>query len=149
MPASHLWWLPQNTEWNEEFRAIGAAPSVEWSALARLANFQMDLLRTERLDALVRRKFSDDAAAPPVDIRLAVLGSCMVSHLVPAIRVAFLRRGIRAQGYTNPFGQYLQDLADPNSALHEFKPNAVLFAFDARHMLGKIAPARDAAANSS
>ncbi len=147
MPASHLWWLPQNTDWNEEFRSASAAASVEWSALARLANFQMDLVRTERLDALARRKFGDDKAMPPVEIRLAILGSCMVSHLVPAIRVAFLRRGIRALVYTNPFGQYLQDLADPNSALHEFKPNAVLFAFDARHMLGKIAPARDAAAS--
>ncbi|MEO7054893.1 MAG: HAD-IIIC family phosphatase, partial [Rhizomicrobium sp.] len=147
MPASHLWWLPQNTDWNEEFRSVSAAPSVEWSALARLANFQMDLVRTERLDTLARRKFGDGTAMPPVEIRLAILGSCMVSHLVPAIRVAFLRRGIRAQVYTNPFGQYLQDLADPNSPLHDFKPNAVLFAFDARHMPGKIAPARDAAAS--
>jgi FkbH-like protein len=147
MPASHLWWLPQNKDWNEEFRSVSAAASVEWSALAGLANFQMDLLRTERLDTLARRKFGNDAAIPPVEIRLAILGSCMVSHLVPAIRVAFLRRGIRAQVYTNPFGQYLQDLADPNSALHEFKPNAILFAFDARHMLGKVAPARDAAAS--
>jgi len=146
MPASHLWWLPQNTDWSDEFRSVGAATTVEWDTLVRLANFQMDLLRTERLDSLARRKFGNDQALPAADIRLAVLGSSMVSHLIPAIRVAFLRRGIRAEVYTNPFGQYLQDLADPQSALHAFKPNAVLFAFDARHMLGKIAPARDAAA---
>jgi len=70
----------------------------------------------------------------------------MVSHLIPAIRVAFMRRGIWAEIYTNPFGQYLQDLMDAGSALHAFKPNVVLFAFDARHALGRANAARDAAA---
>src|SRR4051812_35404189 len=75
MPASHLSWLPQNMDWNDEFRSAGAAATVEWDALVRLANFQMDLLRTERLDSLARRKFGNDQALPATDIRLAVLGS--------------------------------------------------------------------------
>ena len=84
-------------------------------------------------------------AGPP--IRLAVLGSSTLAHLIPAIRVGLLRRRIWAKVYTNPYGQYLQDLIDPKSALHQFKPTVVLFAFDARHALGKCNPSTDAAAS--
>ncbi len=148
MLASHLWWLPENADWREDLRAIGADAAVQWPALVKLANCRMDFVRTERLDKLAQSKF--EAAPPPgmPVVRLAILGSAMVSHLIPAIRVALLRRRIWAQIYTNPFGQYLQDLADPNSALHAFKPDAVLFAFDARHMLGKIDPSQGAAASA-
>ena len=147
MSVSDLWWLPENAQWSDEIRALGASPG--WDRFTALANCQMDFLRTERLDKLARNRFGDSPPAgttlPP--IRLAILGSSMVSHLIPAIRVAFMRRGLWAEVYTNPFGQYLQDLMDPGSELHAFKPNVVLFAFDARHALGKTSAARDAAAS--
>ncbi len=148
MLASDLWWLPENADWTGEIRALGAAPAAGWDRFMSLANCRMDFLKTERLDKLARNAFGD---GPPPGItlpavRLAVLSSSMVSHLIPAIRVAFMRRGIWAEVYTNEFGQYLQDLADPNSALHAFKPNAILFAFDARHALGRMDASRDAAA---
>jgi len=149
MFASRLWWLPESPSWNDEFRSVGAMAAVKWDSLAGLANFQMDFVRTERLDTLAQRLFGDDppsgTAGPPV--RLAILGSSTVAHLIPAIRVGLLRRRIWAKIYTNPYGQYLQDLIDPKSALHEFKPTVVLFAFDARHALGKIDPSMDAAAS--
>jgi len=145
MPASDLWWLPKNANWSDEVRSLG--PAAEWNRFTTLANCQLDFLRTERLDKLARKRFAD--TAPPgvtlPTVRLAILGSAMVSHLIPAIRVAFMRRGFWAEVYTNPFGQYLQDLMDPGSALHAFKPNVVFFAFDARHALGKANAARDAA----
>jgi len=147
MSVSDLWWLPENAQWSDEIRALGASPG--WDRFTALANCRMDFLRTERLDKLARKSFGDNppsgVTAPAV--RLAILGSSMVSHLIPAIRVAFMRRGLWAEVYTNPFGQYLQDLMDPGSELHAFKPNVVLFAFDARHALGKTSAARDAAAS--
>ncbi|MBS0282518.1 MAG: HAD family hydrolase [Proteobacteria bacterium] len=147
MSVSDLWWLPENPQWSDEVRALGGAAG--WDRFVSLANCRMDFLRTERLDKLARKNFGEHAptglALPAV--RLAILGSSMVSHLIPAIRVAFMRRGMWAEIYTNPFGQYLQDLMDPASALHAFKPNAILFAFDARHALGKANAGRDAAAS--
>jgi FkbH-like protein len=145
MSVSDLWWLPENAQWGEEIRALNA--DAGWDRFTTLANCRMDFLRTERLDKLARKNFGDrppPGLTSPV-VRLAILGSSMVSHLIPAIRVAFMRRGMWAEVYTNPFGQYLQDLMDPASALHAFKPNLVLFAFDARHALGKINAAQDAA----
>jgi FkbH-like protein len=146
MSASDLWWLPENTLWSDEVRGLSAG--ADWERFRSLANCRMDFLKAERLDKLARKNFGDHPPAGlalPV-VRLAILGSSMVSHLIPAIRVAFMRRGMWAEVYTNPFGQYLQDLMDPASALHAFKPNVVLFVFDARHALGKPNAALDAAA---
>lgn len=145
MSVSDLWWLPENAQWNDEVRALGAGAG--WDRFTSLANCRMDFLKAERLDKLARKLFGDQPPAGlalPV-VRLAILGSSMVSHLIPAIRVAFMRRGMWAEVYTNPFGQYLQDLMDPASALHAFKPNVVLFTFDARHALGKANAAQGAA----
>jgi FkbH-like protein len=148
MSASDLWWLPKNADWNNDVRSLSADPAAGWDRFTALANCRMDFLKTERLDKLARSRFGETSpqggALPPV--RLAILGSSMIAHLIPAIRVAFMRRGIWAEVYTNPFGQYLQDLMDPASALHAFKPDVVLFAFDARHALGKAGAFRDAAA---
>lgn len=149
MFSPNLWWLPESPNWNDEFRSVNAMPAPGWEALSRLANFRMDFVRTERLDNLAQRIFGDDPPPEAVgpSVRLAILGSSTISHLIPAIRVALLRRGIWAKIYTNPYGQYLQDLIDPNSALHKFKPSVVLFAFDEKHALGKIDPAADAASS--
>ena len=64
-------------------------------------------------------------------VRLAVLGSSTLTHLLPAIRVAGLRRGIWIDTYETDYGQYWQELSDPESALHAFRPTAVLLALDA------------------
>jgi FkbH-like protein len=79
-----------------------------------------------------------DLATRPV--RLAVLSSSTVSHLLPAIRVGGLRRGLWIDTYEAPFGAYAQDLADPASNLHAFRPDAVLFAFDTPHVTGGLSP---------
>ena len=45
-----------------------------------------------------------------------------------------LRRNIWVGTYENDYGQYLQELHDTSSALHEFRPTTVLFAFDSYHL---------------
>jgi FkbH-like protein len=55
-----------------------------------------------------------------------------------------MRRQIWSDIYVAPYGQYHQELLDPNSGLHEFDPTAIVFAFDARHALGRVDPAMDA-----
>ena len=77
-------------------------------------------------------------------VRLAVLGSSTLTHLLPGIRVAGLRRGIWIDTYENDYGQYLQELSDPDSPLHAFKPNAVLVALDAYHLTAGVTAGMDA-----
>ena len=50
-------------------------------------------------------------------MRLAVLGSSTLTHLLPAIRVAGLRRGIWVDAYEMDYGQYLKERRDPESDL--------------------------------
>jgi FkbH-like protein len=83
------------------------------------------------------------ASSKPV--RLAILGSSTLAHLHAAIRVGGLRRGIWIDTYESGYGQYRQELLDSNSALHEFKPTAVLFAFDAYHLTQGVHSSLDAA----
>jgi FkbH-like protein len=97
----------------------------------------MDFIRTGRLDRTLQRHFGDEPppglATKPV--RLAVLGSSTVTHLHPALRVAALRRDIWLKTYECDYGQYLQELTDLESSLHKFEPTAILFVFDAHHVL--------------
>jgi FkbH-like protein len=130
-------WLPEVESWANRISALNASDVVaEWSEFVALANTRVDFTRTNQLDRALLRHFGE--AAPlhlAIDpIRLAVLGSSTNSHLMPSFRIAALRRGIWLTTYECAFGQYLQELSDPNSPLHEFQPNAVLFTFDARHL---------------
>ncbi len=141
-----LRWLPTLPDWRSRLRALPTA-AHPWPEAVALANARIDFTRTNALDEAVRRKLGgatpDDAAAKPV--RLAVLGSSTLAHLLPGIRVAGLRRNIHVTTYENDYGQYMQELLDPGSALHAFKPNAVLFAFDAYHLTQGLHAALSAA----
>ena len=76
-------------------------------------------------------------------MRLAVLGSSTCSHLLAPIRVGGLRRGIEITTYEADFGQYFQELSDPNSPLHAFKADVVLLALDAFHLTRGVDAAAD------
>ena len=120
-------------------------PPVIDDAIA-LANTRIDFIRTNALDQVVRAQWpripSGLGTAP---VRLAILGSATMAHLLPAIRVAGLRRSIWIDGYEGEYGQYLQELVDPGSGLHAFKPSAVLFAFDAHHLCAGLSVGASAA----
>jgi hypothetical protein len=142
MQRTELHWLPAAPSWAETL----AAPSpscvdAAWQSLVALANFRLNTLETMRLDRR-RAKLLSNAlpglATKPV--RLAVLGSSTVDHLLPAIRVAGLRRGIWIETFTPDYGQYAQDLINRTSALHRFRPHVVLFALDAPHLLQGLEP---------
>jgi FkbH-like protein len=135
---TELSWLPIASDWSERLKMlIGESANVAWPALVQLAQTRLDFIRTERLARAVSRLCGSEPpprlAAPPV--RLALLGSSTVEHLIPGIRVGGTRRNLWIDIYTGPYGQYLQDLSDPSSEIHRFRPTAVLFALDARHLI--------------
>ena len=143
-----LYWLPADPDWPARVKAIEtlAEPAARWDALVALANARIDFIRTNRLDSALRKHF---AAAPPAHlttrpIRLAVLAASTAAHLLPAIRVAALRRNLWLTTYEPDYGQYLQELLNPDSGLHRFRPSAVLVALDGRHLFGAVDAAADA-----
>ncbi len=130
-----LRWLPDLPDWRTRLRALATA-EAPWAQAVTLANARLDFTRTNALDDALRRRM--DGAVPAGTgtrpVRLAVLGSATLAHLHASIRVAGLRRNIYVATYENDYGQYLQELLDAHSGLHKFKPDAVLFAFDAYHL---------------
>ncbi len=144
MRGPELHWLPRQSAWSRDLAAIEPGTTA-WPALCTLARTRIDALETRSLDRKRQRLVSEppaDLAAPP--IRLAVLASASVEHLLPAIRVGGLRRNLWIETLTPDYGQHIQALMDPASPLHAFRPTAVLFALDSRHLLAEIEPGGEA-----
>src|SRR5579871_475203 len=130
-----MYWLPEIPDWTDRLRAVSKSGTCDWTALTALANARLDFTATLQLDRVVQKHKADAAGegltAEP--LRLAVLGSSTVEHLLPGLRMGALRRGIPLATYTSPCGQYLQDFLDPSSGLAAFAPDAILITLDARH----------------
>ena len=139
---SDLDWLPERADWQ---RALDEAKLLELHEALKLyrllADSRMDFARTVKLDRAVQGHIQRHAehggtgTAGFVPVRLALLGSSTLTHLVPGIRVAGLRRNLLIEVYEPPYGMYRQELADAGSGLHAFAPTVVLLALDARHLV--------------
>lgn len=138
MTGCDLYWLAPGVSAAED----GSAPEdashsahLDWSSLVSLARSRMDFVQTNRADRFLTDIFPKfpDQAAPPV--KLAICSASTVSHLVPGVRLGCLRRGLWSDIHIGDYGQYFQEIADPNSSFYKFEPNVVLFAFDSSHLL--------------
>jgi len=140
-----LYWLSEIEDWRAGLKALDNKGEAAWDEAVALANSRLDFIRTNALDQIVSRLFGE---GPPAHlatkpVRLALLGSSTMAHLHAAIRVAGLRRGLWITIYENDYGQYWQELTDPDSALHAFEPNAVLFALDPHHLAAGLGASLD------
>ena len=132
-------WLPAAPDFRSDLRAAldQAKPTDRLEGLAVLAGHRLGFLETVQLDRALARL--DVKEAPGFQtVRLAILSSSTVDHLPPAIRVAGLRRRLLIEVHSGSYGQYRQDLLDPNSALHRFKPQAALFSLSAREAIAGV-----------
>jgi FkbH-like protein len=108
-----------------------ADPEAAWRGLVEIANSRLTYAETRRLERTAKRLFATPAkGADGAPIRLAILASSTVTHLLPSIRVAAMRRGLWLSAYVCDYGQHLQELVDEQSGLHVFRPNAVVLALD-------------------
>ena len=134
-----LAWLPTDGEWSSRFAELGdQADLPAWERLRALARVNLPFSLALRLDRALLKRFTK---SPPPGlatrpVRLALLGTSTTEHLQPGIRLGCLRRNLWVEIYSCAYGQYLQELLDPSSALHAFKPDVVLLALDASHLFG-------------
>ncbi|GGC67744.1 methoxymalonyl-ACP biosynthesis protein FkbH [Siccirubricoccus deserti] len=135
-----LAWLPAHADLAA---AISAAkridnPADRLSQAMHLAGFRHDFTAIGRLDKLAADGLAEAAAssrpmaAGLAACRLAILSSHTVDHLVPAIRVAGLRRGLAVSVHAAPYGLYRQALLGEDPMMAAFAPQLVLLALDAR-----------------
>ena len=132
-------WLPLATDFRAELRAArtAAAPGERLERLAALAQYRLNYLETLSLERVLGEFHEDLRSAMPAT-RLAVLASTTVDHLIPGIRVGALRRRLLADCYVGTYGQYRQELLQSSSALHQFKPDTVLFSISAGEAIASI-----------
>lgn len=132
-------WLPVHDDFRGAVRAVLDAPVRDDRAacLARLANHRLNFLEVIQLDRAVSRIPRADASGLE-PVRLAILSSATVDHLVPAIRVAGLRRRLLIDVHVGPYGQYRQHVLDAGSALHDFRPQVVVFAITAHEAIAGV-----------
>jgi FkbH-like protein len=132
-------WLPIASDFRGGLRAaLDASRSADClEKLASLASFRLGVLETVQLDRALDRLSVKEAPAF-LPIRLAFLASSTIDHLLPAIRVAGLRRRLLIEVHAGAYAQYRQDLLDPTSSLHEFAPQVVLLSITAREAMAVV-----------
>ena len=143
-------WLPPPQDFRGRLAAAGGRPGPPGDALGRSSRSATPGSRSSRRCSSTRR-----SPAPPPrpsrararlePVRLALLASGTADHLLPGIRVAGLRRGLRIAAHAGGYGQYRQELLDPGG-LAAFRPDAVLLALASRDFLGAVPLAASAEA---
>ena len=134
MFSNHLCWLPEVDHDNKNLilndKGVG-----DFDEAIALAKFRLGFVDTNRLYRLVMRHRSvvKGGRNPDGNIRLAVLATSTVDHIVPGIVIAGLRWNMAIDVYLCPYGQYRQQLADTASDLYAFRPTHVLLCFDGEH----------------
>jgi FkbH-like protein len=130
-------WLRNEPEWNVRLDALSVdSPKEQWRGLLRLATCRIDFVQTGKLDRAAQRLAKQGFPTPPdlKRVKLALLGSSTLRHLISGIRIAGLRRGFWVEVFEGDYGQYFQELTNTQSALYDFSPNVVCFAFDAEFL---------------
>jgi len=137
-----LYWLAPSADLKDRLRSMAASSCAAWVDLVQLANSRLDFVQTIRLDKALQKNLhsASSDAAPWRKLKMAVLSSSTSDHLLPALRVAALRRNLELHTFAGDYGMYLQELQQDSSALFEFKPDVILFAFHAQHLLGSPNP---------
>ena len=132
-------WLPLLADWKGALASARATEEAAPRLLAasRLAGCRYDFLTAAKIDRIAAPLLADEgvvreaAANGIAPLRIALLASHTVEHLLPAIRVAGLGRRLALSLHAAPYGQYRQVLLGGPSPLDEFAPQLVLLALDA------------------
>jgi len=132
-------WLPLPTEFRHRLEAALAIgdPVERLERIAALSQFRLGFVETIQLDKALGA-VAEDTAPGFARVRLAILASTTIEHLLPSIRIAGLRRRLLIEVYKGSFGQYRQELIDPASGLHGFHPQIVLLSLTCREMIAGV-----------
>jgi FkbH-like protein len=102
---------------------------------AALAGLDLDRLAPADYDVLFRGLRGRDNEA---DVRVAVLSNFTLDLLPRFVAVRAAAEGVLTAGYVAPFDQHVQEVLDPNSGLHRFRPDVVFLALS----LHRLRPGR-------
>lgn len=152
--VTDLYWLPHLPDWRARLDAWKDCArrdprwGSQWDDGVALARARLGFPLISALDQVLCGNLSAGLGGQPDRaIRLAVLSSSPISHLLASIRVGALRHGLPLETHETGWGRFRQALSDAADKLHAFAPDFVLVALDARHLTAGVAvdaTARDA-----
>jgi FkbH-like protein len=132
-------WLPIVADFRVDLGVALESPEPTdcLEKLAYLAQHRLGYVETLQLDRALDR-LTLESGSGFATARLAVLASSTVNHLLPAIRVAGLRRRLMIDVHMGAYNQYRQDLLDSASSLHKSAPEFILFSITARDTVAGV-----------
>ena len=138
MAAPIFDWLPTPApDLQPRLRALAAADAASWAELVGHANTRLDSMGTLQLDRALRRLFG--SMPPPglatAPVRMLLLGSSTLEHLLPGLRVGALRHGIWLEVRCGEYGEMT-----PGEGA---AADVVLLAIDARTALAGLDAGHD------
>jgi FkbH-like protein len=68
------------------------------------------------------------AARPNQTVKVGLLGNATLDHLQNYLKVELYKAGLRPELYAGGFGQYTQEILDPESGLYAFAPDVLVLA---------------------
>lgn len=132
-------WLPQCQDFRTRLRRACEAgdPASRHELLVALAHFELDYLQCIQLDRALKDAEQGDAYGG-LRLRVALLSNANVQHLVPAVRVAGVRRGLNLDLRAGEYDQYRNEILSPDSWMQEFRPDVIVFSLSARPYLERV-----------
>lgn len=132
--TSDLGWLPPApADFAARAKALkGNAGNVS-KELQSLAGCRLDCNELHRLARLVgEARDREDGVAGLTPLRVGLLSNGTTDFIVPAITGSGLRHGLAIECVIGPYGQFVQDALDPNSAVNRAGCDVVVLALDSR-----------------
>ena len=148
-----LSWLPvPPADFAARCKALGQAPAAgdlgrQIRALATHALDEHQLARLGR--AIEAARVRGTSLAPLTPFRLGLLGNGTLDLMVPVLVATAARYGVALECVGGAYDQFLQDALQPDSAVNQARPDAVLLCIDHRGLAVQPTPGHaDAAARS-
>lgn len=91
---------------------------------------ELSILDIKSLDRKsIKRIYSRlDDLGPKGSVRVAVLGSFTLDFIADGLKISFASLGFKADIYVAPYGQFYQEVLNPNSELFKFNPDILFLA---------------------
>ncbi len=122
-----------------DLKKRSSAQSWEASGeIARMVGPDLDYSQAMALVGILKKV---EGTAKPA-FRLAILGGFTTHQLCDLIRLHLFAQGISRSIYESEYGVYRQEILDPGSQLHAFRPEIVYLAVN-RHNLGQLPQPED------
>ena len=141
------WLVPAPGDFAPRCKALASDGSAGGAVLRELATRAMDLNQLARLArAIGEMKKASRSFHPLTPFRLGIVSNGTIDYLAVALAATAPRYGLILEVIPTPFDQAIQEATDPQSALHQSRPDAVLVALDYRALGLAVIPGEEARA---